>query len=321
MNEASRTDPLLSVILVADKFKRVEAVLESFAGQTVANKIELVVVMTTAADTSVRAHIEKKFYSLKVIDVESIVHLAAARAKGVRAATAPIVFIAETHAFPDPDMAEKLIGALTPERSRVIPAFRNANPHSGISWAGFISDYGGWVQTLPAREIERAPSYNAVFRRSVLLEFGDRLDNVLTFGDELYLAFRTRGHVSYFESAAGIQHVNISRLGSFVRERYLAGVLIGGYRSARWGLMRRLAYAAGSPLIPIVMLFRMRDGVQEAWRTQSLPAGTIPALVLGAIIKGVGEVRGYLFRAPESAEEGMTGLEVRKLAFNAGEES
>jgi hypothetical protein len=144
---------------------------------------------------------------------------------------------------------------------------------------------------------------------------------VLTFGDELYLTLRARGHKSYFEPAAGIQHVNLNRFRPFVRERYLAGALIGAYRSARWSFTRRMAYALGSPLIPIVTLSRIQKGVRETARSQSLPRGTIPAIVLGAMVKAAGEMRGYLLGAPESAEEEMTGYEVRKLAFNSGEES
>ena len=82
-----------------------------------------------------------------------------------------------------------------------------------------------------------------------------------------------------------------------------------------------MAYAFGSPLIPIVTLSRIQKGVRETGRNQSLPRGTIPAIVLGAMVKAAGEMRGYLFGAPESAEEDMTGYEVRKLAFNSGEES
>ena len=85
--------------------------------------------------------------------------------------------------------------------------------------------------------------------------------------------------------------------------------------------MRRLVYALGSPLIPVVTLSRVRKGVRETARRQSLPKGMVPALMLGAMVKAAGEMRGYLLGIPESAEEEMTGYEVRKLAFNSGQES
>ena len=314
-------EPLLSIVLATDNQERVATVIESLAAQTIAKKLEMVLIMSTPADAATRSRLEDSFHSLQVIGVNSVVPLARVRAKGVRAAQAPYVFIAETHAYPDPTLAEKLIDALSGDWSLVVPGFRNANPESGLSWAGFLSDYGAWSDILPAGETERAPSHDAAFRRSALLEFGDRLEHALTNGDEMYVTLRERGHRSYFEPAARIQHVNVTRFRPWMRERYVSGVLIGGYRSERWGPLRRVAYALGFPLIPLVVLARIRKGVRESTRGQSLPAGTLPALVLGVTLKVAGEVRGYLFGVSDSAEDRMTDFEVRKLAFNSGEES
>ena len=216
----SPNGPLLSIILATDTLDRVGSVIECLAAQTIAGKTELVLV-TSSPNGSAHEHLEQRFHSLKLVNVPSMVPLGRARAEGVKAAAAPFVFIIETHAYPDPQLAEKLTEALSGEWSHAVPGFRNANPDTGLSWVGFLSDYGSWATTLPAGETEKAPAHNAAFRRSVLLEFGERLEHVLTFGDELNLTLRARGHRSYFEPAAGIQHVNLNRFRPFVRERYL----------------------------------------------------------------------------------------------------
>jgi len=321
MKELQSEGPTLSVVLGTDNIDRVTTVINSFAAQTIAKKIELVLVIVARPDAATSEWIEQHFHSMKIVPVQSMVSLSVARAKGVLAAQAPFVFIAETHAYPDPDFAEKILAALSDEWSVVVPGFRNANPGSPVSWAGFLLDYGAWASSLDSGPLERGPSHDVAFRRSVLLEFGDRLENALTFGDEMNVTLQARGQRTYFDSSAGIQHVNINSLNPFIRERYLTGVLIGNYRRARWGWGRRLMYALGAPLIPIVILSRIRKGVKEVGRRESFPRGTIPVLVAGVIVKTAGEVRGYLLGAPESAEEKMTGFEVRKLAFNAGEES
>src|SRR6476659_9764293 len=109
MSETATTESLLSVILATDNLERVETVLESIAVQTIASKIEVILVITTPPEQSAIENTRKSIHSLQVINVESIVPLAAARAIGVRAAHSPFLFIAETHAYPDPALAEKLI--------------------------------------------------------------------------------------------------------------------------------------------------------------------------------------------------------------------
>lgn len=321
MKESSSKSLALSVVLGTDNMGRVATVIDSLAAQTMAKSIELILVIVEPPDLPTREQIEQRFHSLKVLPIRSMISLAVARAKGVLAAEAPVVFIAETHAYPDADLAEKIVASLSDKWSVVVPGFRNANPDTAVSWAGFLLDYGAWASSLGPGQIERGPSHDVAFRRSVLLEFGERLENVLTFGDEMNLTLQARGQRTYFDPSAGIQHVNISCFNPFMRERFLTGVLIGTYRRARWSWGRRLAYALGAPLIPIVLLSRIRKGVKEVGRHESFPTGTIPVLVLGVIVKAAGEMRGYLLGAPESAEEKMTGFEVRKLAFNTGEES
>lgn len=320
MMSVSENEALLSVILVTDTYERGREVIDSLARQTIADRIELILVTTSQEEVRKASAGRREFHSVSVVPTDSIVPLSAARAIGVRVATAAFVFIAETHAYPDPDTAAKLIELLSREWSLVVPGFRNANPRNGISWAGFLSDYGAWSRALPAGETSRAPAHDTAFRRSVLLEFGDRLEQALSFGDELYLGMKARNQRVWFEPTAGIQHVNVDRIQHWARERYLSGVLIGGNRSRKWTWSRRLLYACASPLIPFVVLARVQRGVREVSRREHLPIGTIPALVGGAILKVAGEVRGYVFGSRHDHDAGMTAFEVKKLAFNSGEE-
>lgn len=321
MNRVSANAPQLSVILVTDTYARVAVAIESWRKQTIADRVELVLVTTSADELRARTRALSGLHSIQVVETASIDSLSPARGIGVRRAKAPFVFIGETHAYPDPNLAASSVEALSGEWSVVVPGFRNANPETGLSRAGFLSDYGAWLQGLPAGGIERTPSYNAAFRRSVLLEFGDRLEHAITFGDELFLGLKARGHRAYFDPTIAIEHVNLSRLGPWMHERFLAGVLIGGYRSQRWPWSRRIAYAAATPLIPFVILSRMWSGVREAGRTQRLPSGTTPMIVLGAFVKAAGEFRGYLAGTGTTADVIMTRYEIRKLSVNAGDGS
>ncbi len=311
----------MAVILGTDTYSRVDHVIRSLAQQTIAHQLELVIVASEADDVRSRTDGISGFHTIRVVATQSITPPSAVRALGVRESTAPFVFIAETHAFPDPDVLARLVEVLSGDWSVGVPGFRNSNPHNGLSWAAFLSDDGAWADTLPAGEIARTPSHDVAFRRSTLMEFGDRLEHALSFGDDLHLGLPARGHRAYFEPSAGLQHVNINRLGPWIHERFVCGVLIGGYRAERWSLVRRLVYACASPLIPLIVLARIQRGVRETGRKHKLPAGTYAAIVLGTILKAAGKCRCYVLGAGKSAEEDMTGFEVRKLAINAGDRS
>ena len=313
--------PELSVILVTDTYARVEVAIESWRTQSAADRIELVLITPYVEELRSQTEAISGFHSIQVVHTASIDSLAPARGIGVRHATAPYVFIAETHAYPDRELAATVIKALSGQWSVVVPGFTNANPEWTLSRAGFLSDYGAWLKDLPPGATDRTPSYNAGFRRSVLLEFGDRLDHAITFGDELYLGLKERGHKACFNPAVTINHVNLRRIGPWLHERFLAGVLIGGYRSARWSWFRRIAYAGGSPLIAFVILSRVQSGVREATRREPKPVLTTMAIVLGAFVKAAGEFRGYLAGTGTTADHIMTRYEIRKLSVNAGDGS
>ncbi len=320
MTNTPNDAPLLSVILATDTFERGKLLIESMTRQTMAKRIELVLVTTSPDDVRRGTAGNEHFHSVVILPAKTVVPLSRGRAAGVRASTAPYVFIAETHAYPDPEVCEKIVELLSEGWSLVVPGLRNANPRNGISWGSFLSDYGAWSRSLPAGEIERAPAHNTAFRREVLADFGADLEKAFGFGDTLHEGMKSRGQRAWFVPEVAVEHVNIYHVRHWLRERYLSGVLIGGSRSDKWQWSRRFLYVAASPLIPFVVLARVRGGVREVARREKLPATTYPVIVGGVILKVLGEVRGYLFGASEKSEAAMTAFEIKKLAFNAGEE-
>src|SRR5205807_10668041 len=97
-----------------------------------------------------------------------------------------------------------------------------------------------------------------------------------------------------FQPSARIDHVNVARPWTWLVERYLGGLLTAHSRMERWSWGRRLLYAAGSPLIPAVVLARVARGVTAARRADGVPLAVYLALPLGAVVSAVGELVGYL---------------------------
>lgn len=306
--------PSLSVVLVTDLVSTIEPVLARLRDQTVVGRLELVIV--TPQPDAIRRESPSLggFAAITVAAVDELLPLAAARAVGVRTASAPLVFIGETHTYPEPGWAEALIEAHAGDWAAVVPGFGNGNPDGALSWAGFLSDYGAWLADLEPRELSFIPIYNTAYKRAVLLEQDPGLEHLLTSDDELLRRLRANGRF-LFHPSAGIVHVNVASPLAWLAERYLAGLLTAGRRMQRWSLRRRLLYAAGSPLIPVVLLSRVAHGVRAARRSHELPLATYPALVFGAAITAFGELAGYVGVPAQWAERRMAEYEIHRLRY------
>jgi len=66
-----------------------------------------------------------------------------------------------------------------------------------------------------------------------------------------------------------------------------------------------------------VLVWRVLPGILRTVGREDLPVATIPAVILGAIVKAFGELCGYLGGPSGKAEQLMQEYEMHKLAYLA----
>lgn len=307
----------MSVVVVTDHYRTIRRVLAGLRDPAEREQLEIVIVAPEGQDLELDETALHGFADLRVVRLGSIRPMSAARAAGVRAASAPIIYIGETHSFPRPGLATALIAAHAQPWDVVIPGLANANPQSALSWASFLMDYGQWFDELPAGEIGGGPTWNAAYKAPVLRDLGDALDDALSHGDALSVALHAQGRRFYFEPTAKTDHANVSQFVWWVEQRYLAGLLVASSRAARWSLPKRLLYIFGSPLIPAKVLSRIGAPVKLLRRDRRWPTGTLAALVFGAVVRTAGEVVGFVRGAGPGAQPRMDEYELHKLDFTS----
>jgi len=304
-------EPRLSVVLVTDTFATIRLVIERLRAQTVRDQIELVLVAPATDAVREAEALRGEFAGVTILECP-LTGLGAARALGIRQSTAPFIFIGETHTFANAQCAEALMDALSEGWATATPCFQNANPDSLLSWAAFLSDYGRWIDGVPAGEIHRAPAHNTAYRREVLASFGEGLAAALTREDTLWAGLRSRGARSCLVPRACLAHANVSQLRHWVRERFCVGLHVATGRVLRWPWWKRLLYATGAPLIPFVLTTRAFVAYRRASGVARLPALAIPVVFIGNVIWALGEASGYLGKSGRLSDRWMFEYELRK---------
>lgn len=315
------TTPRLSVVLATDTYRTIRPVLAALRRQAHACEIEPVIVLPASARDGVPTEELNAFADARIVVVEAVDVLAAARAAGVRAASAPVVFIGETHTYVQSGWAEALLASFDEAWSAAVPAVINGNPGNAASCAAYLFDYARWGPQRAGGLIADPLVYNTAYRRQALLALGARLATALDpRTEQMWTLLWADGHRAVFVPDARIAHLNVGRVRWLIREKFCSGVALGVRRTARWPRWRRAVYVVASPVIPIVLLARAVHHARHA-AMSSLPAGTIPALILCALAKTIGEVVSYIGIKVPSSDAQLTDIELHKARYAGRVES
>jgi hypothetical protein len=285
----------LSYVVVTDTFETIRDVVRSVAGQTIRDRVELVIVCPSALELALDAAETDRIGAVRVVEVGAVIPLSPPRAAGIRAASCDLVFVGETHSFPLPDCLEALLGAhRSGDYAAVAPVVENGNPEKAVSWATLMLTYRQWLEPATRGEIGAVSTYNACFRRDLLLAFGDRLEAMFDYGSALDADLRAGGGRLLIEPAARLAHLNVAALNGWLPERFLSGRFWAVARARRWPLARRVLYVLAAPLIPALIAGKALRSGQWARHRRQMPRGTFAAVLVSALATAAGEVTGYV---------------------------
>ena len=294
--------PALSIVLATpDDFASIEKTISYLLRQTVIAQLELVIVARSVERLGVKPDCLSAFASFQVIEIGPFDAIGHANAEGVRHARSPWVVLAEDHCFPEAEWAEQFLAVQDGAWVAIGPGIKNANPGTKISWADLFIGYGVWLLPTSSREVDFLPGHNSCYRRDVLLDYGDQLDEMLQAETVLHWDLRGKGFRLFLNSACVVAHTNFSLWSAWLKAMLYHGRVFASSRSEEMTLARRSLYVFGSPLIPLVRAFKIW-GALTNWELRRRYLNCFSILLVGLTVNGFGELLGYAFgpgRAPE----------------------
>lgn len=309
--------PLMSVVVVTpDTYATVAKTIRHLRAQNVSRQLELVIVAPKADRLGLDESALRSFHGHKIVEVGHMRSTARARAAGVGAASAPVVALAEDHAFPAPGWAEAFIERHAEGWAAVGPVMANANPRSTTSWANLLIEYAPWLEGARAGEREHLPGHNGSYKRDLLLEYGERLEEMLDAESVLQWDLRARGHRLYLEPKARTFHQNFSRRAPSLPLRFNGGRLFAAARAREWPAWRRALFTAAAPAIPLVRFLRIAREVFTRGRARRPSPRVLPALAVGLAFDGAGEMIGYAL-GPGAAMAKLSDMEFHRGRYLA----
>ena len=170
---------------------------------------------------------------------------------------------------------------------------RNANPGSAVSWADLLIAYGPWLEPVQAGLVGHLPGHNSSYKREILLTYGPELETMLESESVLHWDLRAKGYELYLEPGARVYHLNFERLAAWIPAQFHSGRLFAAARARQWRLLRRVLYAGGAVLIPLIRLWRSLPHLTRLAQPWPMRLRVCLLVVFGLVVSAVGEMLGY----------------------------
>jgi hypothetical protein len=289
-------EALLSAIVVVGPHRdRGQLVMDSLCSQTCVEAIEIVVVDLAAEGTPNLQ--SKPGVRVTYIRLPKGTPWGRARATGVRRARSPIAAFIEEHCPAEPGWAAAVIEAHRGPWAAVTYAFTNGGPDEYLHRSAWMADYGLWAHPTHSGPSVHLPGNNVAYKRALLMELGEKLEEIIAVDFGLHEYLRRRGLPMYVEARALAAHQSPSTTAKLLRGNYAYARLMAARRASRgsWSGLRRVLCGLGAPfVVPLLRMFRLARSLRGRRALWSTFLTALPITYAVYLSAATGEAVGYL---------------------------
>jgi glycosyltransferase involved in cell wall biosynthesis len=267
--------------------------LECLLHQEGAAQAEILVVDRCGETT--RTILRSRFPQVQVIAAEGRTSLPALRAMGIERAKGRIVALLEDHCLVQPGWLRAIEQAFNAGYRVVGGPVENGGTDRVVDWAAFFCEYARFCGPLPRGIVAEIPANNAAFDRQLLEQLQSELRAEVW--EPVWLARLRQWQVAFYCAPDMVVLHKISfRYRDFLAQRYHYSRSFAGMRLANAASWKKIAYAAATLFLPVLLLARLTMTVARKRRHWARFVCSLPVLLTflatWAVGEGVGAVRG-----------------------------
>jgi len=215
------------------------------------------------------------------------------RARGLAAARGDVIGIIEDHGRPDPYWCARMVEVHQEDYAAVGGAIENAIDRP-LNWAVYFCDFYKYQNPLRAGESPFVSDANASYKRSALEAIRPVWQEIF-HETEVNWALISRGEkLALSPNMVVYQHRNNLQFGRSLKERFIWGRSYAVSRSRLVGRIKRMIYAAMSPILPGYLLLRMTVKVMRKRRCIGAFLKALPLTAMLLVSWSCGEFIGYI---------------------------
>jgi hypothetical protein len=226
------------------------------------------------------------------------------RAVGISIARGRLIALTEDYAVPAQDWCHQIAMAHEQPYAVIGGAIDNAADQP-LNWALYYCDFGRYGTPLRSGETEYASDVNVAYKHEVLQSVRDIWRN--TYHEtSLHWTIRSMGETIFLDPRLLVfQQRPRTTLKEAFRERIEWGRVFAETRVANCGRWQRVGYAAGTAILPLILIMRVLDHMLRQGRSAGQMIRIVPLVAFLLVGWTIGEFSGY-FAGPIDEDCSLT---------------
>jgi hypothetical protein len=266
--------------------------LQSLLSQDGSSQAEILV--PDRCGESTRSILRRRFPQVQVIPVEGHPSIPALRAIGIKRAKGRIIALLEDHCIAQSGWLRAIEQAHEAGHQAIGGPVENGCIDRIVDWAAFFCEYAPFCGPAPSGPVPVIPGNNAAFDRGLFECLQPELR--AEAWDPVWLArLSQQGVVFHSTPEMAVLHKISFGYSEFLAQRYHYSRSFAGMRLSGAPWWKRIGYAAGTLLLPGVLLVRLVGIIGRKRQCWKPFACSLPVLLTFLASWAVGEGVGALF--------------------------
>jgi GT2 family glycosyltransferase len=283
----------LSIVVAAsNNILLLEACLSSLKGQGEVEDTEIIVVSNY--DDGIQELIVEGFPRVKLKILSTDATVPELRTQGILLSRGDIVALTEDNCILDENWCDAIKQAHELPHAVIGGSVDNLSAKRSLDWAVYFYEYGKYMPPNRAAEVDSLAGNNVSYKRAVLekVEHNFREGFFETF---IHWELAHQGHSLYMMPSAVVFHAQSYQFKQALLQCYHHGRSFAGKRTASLRPFKRMLFALGSSVLPILLPSRIAlETIRKGRHVKEL-LFSLPHLVLLMASWSLGEFCGYTF--------------------------
>ena len=170
-----------------------------------------------------------------------------------------------------------------------------------VNWAAYFCDYSLFTSPARASVVSAVPGNNLSIKRAAF-EIGREFVEKEFWKTHWCRSLQATGIELFLDPAISVRFDKDYEPGAFLVRRFHQGRCFAGLRSRQMNIARRVLFAAGTPILPLVFLHRLARPVVRKEKLRGKFLLSLPLIVAASVLWAAGETVGYLAGPGASAD-------------------